>query len=341
MFVRKLKNRSGSTSIQVIQKISGCYRVYKTIGCATTQQDIEKLVLFANQEIENISAQPKLFKSETDQAVEYTLSTISNGDIRTVGPEIVFGRIYDSIGFNQIEESLFRHLVISRLTFPLSKLKTIEYLFRYQGVSLCIDSVYRFLDKLNNRLKEQVENIAYAHTLKVLKGNISVVFYDMTTLYFEASDEDDFRKTGFSKDGKHQNPQIFIGLLVGLGGYAIGYDIFEGNTYEGHTLIPFIEQVSEKFYLDKPVIVADAGLLSNDNIKALENKGYEYIIVGRLKNESGNIKKQILADEFVDETIKSYKKQEKTRLIVHYSKNRAAKDVYNRKRGLLRLEKQI
>lgn len=341
MYVRRKKNRSGSTSIQVIQKINGRYKVHKTIGCATTQQNIEKLVLIANQEIENISAQPKLFKSETDQAVEYTLSTISNGDIRTVGPEIVFGKIYDSIGFNQIEESMFRHLVISRLTFPLSKLKTIEYLFRYQGVSLCIDSVYRFLDKLNNQLKKQVENIAYAHTLKVLKGNISVVFYDMTTLYFEASDEDDLRKTGFSKDGKHQNPQIFIGLLVGLGGYAIGYDIFEGNTYEGHTLIPFIEQISEKFSLDKPVIVADAGLLSNDNINALENKGYEYIIGGRLKNESGNIKKQILADEFVDGTIKSYQKQEKTRLIVHYSKNRAAKDVYNRKRGLLRLEKQI
>jgi len=65
----------------------------------------------------------------------------------------------------------------------------------------------------------------------------------MTTLYFEASDEDDLRKTGFSKDGKHANPQILIGLLVGLGGYAIGYDIFEGNTYEGHTLIPFLESI--------------------------------------------------------------------------------------------------
>ena len=68
---------------------------------------------------------------------------------------------------------------------------------------------------------------------------ISVVFYDMTTLYFEASDEDDLRKTGFNKDGKHQCPQIYIGLLVGLGGYTIGYDIFEGNIYEGHTLISY------------------------------------------------------------------------------------------------------
>jgi len=341
MFVRRLKNRSGSTSIQVIQKINGRYKVLKTVGCATTQQNIEKLELLANQEIDKLSAQPELFKSETDQAIEQTLSTISNGDVRTLGPEIVFGRIYDSIGFNQIEESLFRHLVVSRLAFPLSKLKTIEYLYRYQGVSLNIDAVYRFLDKISYQLKNQAEQIAFAHTKKVLKGNISVVFYDMTTLYFEASDEDDLRKTGFSKDGKHQNPQIFIGLLVGLGGYAIGYDIFEGNTYEGHTLIPFIERISAKFSLDKPVIIADSGLLSNDNINALESKDYEYIIGGRLKNESQNIKKQILSDKFVDRTIRSYKKQKNIRLIVHYSKSRATKDAYNRKRGLLRLEKQI
>jgi len=341
MYIRKKKNRSGSTSIQVIQKINSRYKVYKTIGCATTQQNIDKLVLLANQEIEEISAQPRLFTSETDQIVEQTFLTINNRDIQTVGPEIVFGKIYDSIGFNKIEEDLFRHLVISRLAFPLSKLKTIEYLYRYQGVSLSIDAIYRFLDKLNSQLKDQVEQLAFAHTLKVLKGDINVVFYDMTTLYFEASDEDDLRKTGFSKDGKHQHPQIFIGLLVGLGGYAIGYDIFEGNTYEGHTLIPFIEQISKKFNLDKPIIVADAGLLSNENINALEDKGYEYIIGCRLKSESKNIKSQILADDFSDGIIRSYKKQEKTRLIVHYSKSRATKDAYNRKRGLMRLEKQI
>lgn len=131
---------------------------------------------------------------------------------------------------------MFRHLVIARLAFPLSKLKTIKYLYRYQSIMLDIDAVYRFLDKLNNQLKCTVENIAYQHAKQRLGGSVSVVFYDMTTLYFEASDEDDLRKTGFSKDGKHQCPQIFIGLLVGLGGYLLGYDIFEGNTYEGHRI---------------------------------------------------------------------------------------------------------
>lgn len=341
MFVRKLKNRSGSTSVQVIQKINGRYKVLKTVGCAIVLQEIEKLVSLGQQEIEKLNAQPKLFSSEKDELIDQALSNVENSDIRTIGPEIVFGKIYDSIGFDQIEEPLFRHLVISRLAFPLSKLKTVDYLYRFQGVKLNIDSIYRFLDKLNSQLKNHVEQIAYNHTLKTLSGNISVVFYDMTTLYFEASDEDDLRKTGFSKDGKHQNPQIFIGLLVGLEGYAIGYDIFEGNIYEGHTLIPFIENISKKFNLNRPIIVADAGLLSKSNIQALEEKEYEYIIGGRLKNETDNIKEQILTDSFNDGTIKSYKKVGNKRVIVHYSQNRAKKDEYNRKRGLSRLEKKI
>lgn len=341
MYIRKLKNRSGSVSVQVIQKVKGRYKVVKTIGCATVLHEIEKLEDQARQEIDNLAGQPKLFVSHEDLVVERFLSSMSNSDIRTVGPEIVFGKIYDYIGFNQIKEDLFRHLVISRLAFPLSKLKTSEYIYRYQRVSVDIDAIYRFLDKLNDKLKNQVEQIAYAHTLKVLQGNISIVFYDMTTLYFEASDEDDLRKTGFSKDGKHQNPQIYIGLLVGLEGYAIGYDIFEGNTYEGHTLIPFLEKISKKFNLNKPIVVADAGLLSKDNLKSLEKNGYEYILGARLKNESNNLKDRILENKLEDGTFLSLKRNDKTRLIVHYAKRRAKKDAYNRERGLKRLEKRI
>lgn len=341
MFIRKKLNSSGSFSIQVIQKINGRNKILKTIGCATTQQKIEELVNIARQEIDHLKAQPKLFISESDEVIECAFSMLSNASIRTVGPEIIFGKIYDSIGFGAIKESMFRHLVIARLAYPLSKLKTIDYLYRYQGTTLDIDAVYRFLDKLNNKLKAQIEEISFVHTKKILKGNISVVFYDMTTLYFEASDEDDLRKTGFSKDGKHQCPQIFIGLLVGLGGYAIGYDIFEGNTYEGHTLIPFLEKISRKFDLNKPIVIADAGLLSKDNIGALESNGYDYIVGARLKNETAALKSKILASCFSDGTTIRYSKNKATHLVVNYSETRATKDAYNRKRGLTRLEKQV
>lgn len=341
MFLRKKKNNSGSTSVQIISKGRGKYKVVKTIGSSDIEQEIQKLVFLARQEIERLNAQPKLFISESDTVVEQVFEALGNASIRTVGPEIIFGKIYDSIGFNEIKEELFRHLVIARLAFPLSKLKTIEYLYRFQGVIIDKDVVYRFLDKLNSKLKEQVEQIAFGHTLKVLDGKISIVFYDMTTLYFEASDEDDLRKAGFSKDGKHQNPQIFLGLLVGLGGYAIGYDIFEGNIYEGHTLIPFIEKISAKFNLKKPIVVADSGLLSKDNIIALDEKNYQYIIGARLKSESEKIKQQILDKKLIDGDIVKIKRSANTRLIVTYSNSRATKDEHNRKRGLQRLEKQI
>ena len=341
MFIRKKKNKSGSRSVQIISKTDGKYKVVKTIGSSFDEKDIELLVLQAKQEIERIKSQPGLFISESDLLVESIFQGLSNASVKTVGPEIVFGSINDKIGFGILNEELFRHLVIARLAYPLSKLKTVDYLYRYQGIHVDIDAVYRFLDKLNDKLKSRVEQIAFAQTLKTLHGKVSIVFYDMTTLYFEASDEDDLRKTGFSKDGKHSNPQIFLGLLVGLGGYAIGYDIFEGNIYEGHTLIPFIENIRNKFNLDKPVIVADSGLLSTKNILALKAMDYEYIIGARLKNETEPMKKQIVARQIQDGQIICIKKQDKDRLVVTYSKKRAAKDEHNRKRGLQRLEKRI
>jgi len=348
MFIREKKNSSGSVSIQIISKFRGKYKLVKTVGCATERHEINQLKLQAKQQLKEIERQPSLFASEEDQLVEQAFSSLSNSNIRTVGPESIFGKIYDHIGFGAIKEPLFRHLVVARLAFPLSKLKTSEYLYRYQGIWIDTDKIYRFLDKLNNCLKEQVEQIAFAHTKRTLKGEISVVFYDMTTLFFEASDEDDLRKTGFSKDGKHSNPQILIGLLVGLCGYPIGYDVYEGNTYEGHTLIPFLEMIQEKFDINKPIVVADSGLLSNDNLKKLEDEGYQYIIGARLRNETETVQQQIIGHKYqngdfycIDKEITIEKEKRLRRLIVHYSDDRARKDSYNRKRGLERLEKRL
>ena len=341
MFIRKKKNRSGSVSIQIVSKAKRRYEVVKTIGCATMLQEIERLELQARQELKTLMQQAELFESEHDKVVEAAFSLLHNSSIRTIGPELVFGRIFDYIGFGQIQEEMFRHLVIARLAFPLSKLKTVEYLHRYQGVNLEISAVYRHMDKLNSKLKGKVEQIAYAHTRRVLGGDICIVFYDMTTLYFEAADEDDLRKTGFSKDGKHQNPQIYIGLLVGPGGYAIGYDIYEGDTFEGDTLIPFLENISSRFDIGKPVVVADAGLLSDKNIRALEERQYQYIIGARLKNETEQIKQQMAGRQYSDGAFFVIKKEKGRRLIVHYSAKRAAKDAYNRERGLKRLEKRM
>jgi len=341
MFVRKKKNKSGSISVQIITKSKGKYKLVKSLGSSIDPTVIFGLELKAKQEIQRMESNPSLFVFEKDTLIESFLSEVQNAQIRTIGPELVFGKVFDFIGFNTISEPLFRHLVIARLAFPLSKLKTIEYLYRFQGVCLDLDTVYRFLDKLNEQLKEKVEQIAFTHTKSILNNDISIVFYDMTTLYFEASDEDDLRKTGFSKDGKHSNPQIYLGLLVGLGGYTIGYDIFEGNIYEGHTLIPTIEKIIKKFNLSKPVVVDDAGLLSSNNIKELQENQYQFILGARIKNETTMVKNKIFETNLKDNEYAVIEKSKTEKLIIAYSDKRAKKDEHNRKKGLQRLEKQI
>ena len=341
MFIRKNKNRSGSYSIQIVSKKGGRYKVIKTLGSARSDQEIEFLYQRARQELQSIEGTTSLFVNRDDAKLESFIGTLKNSQIQVIGPELIFGKIYGSIGFSQIESDLFRHLVITRLYQPGSKLKTIDYLQRFLGIDKDISEIYRFLDKLNAQLQHQVEQIAFEHTKKVLGGKISIVFYDMTTLHFEAADEDDLRKTGFSKVGKHQKPQIYLGLLVGLQGFAIGYDIFEGNIFEGHTLLPTIQKFEKRFNLDRPIVIADAGLLSKKNINMLQANGYKYIIGARIKNESQRIKNRILEEQWQDGHSISLKKGKHQRIVVSYSDKRAAKDLHNRERGLARLEKNL
>ncbi len=236
---------------------------------------------------------------------------------------------------------MFRQLVITRLCYPASKLKTIDYLFKHKGLSIDVERVYRYLDKLNNKQKEKVQEISYNHTLKVLNNEMNLIFYDVTTLYFEAEQEDELRKTGFSKDGKHQQPQIVLGLLVSTGGYPLAYEMFEGNKFEGHTMLPVIEAFKNKYRLKELVVIADAGLMSNENIAELQTKNYQYIIGARIKNEAQAIQKQILDTPLKNGDSAVIIKDENSRIIISYSDGRATRDAANRKRGLQKLEKNI
>ena len=344
MFVRKLRNRSGSTSIQIISKDSGKYRVVETVGTSKDPEEIERLIIEAKNRVNYLPNQLTLFStlSETDIIIKNFLVNMTNLQIHTVGPELIFGTLFDRIGFNIIKDKLFRYIVIARLAYPTSKLKTVDYLYRYCGIKTEVDRIYRFLDKLHNKYKEDVERTAYEYTKQTLKS-ITVVFYDMTTLYFETEDEDDLRKIGFSKDGKFQKPQIMLGLLVGQNGYPIGYDIFEGNTFEGHTLLPTLKKIKKKYGFDNPIVVTDAAMLSMNNMKNLDKQKYQFIIGARIKNESDKIRKRILkmAKNLKDGQSWTLKKPDKTRLIITYSDKRQGKDSRNRERGLTKLRQMI
>lgn len=338
MFVRQLKQKNGKTYVQVIDKSSGRYKVVKSFGSASFVSDINSLSEKAARWLKSNSGLVELdFENEVLQ-VNQILSGITSHKL--AGIELVLGRIFDEIGFNKIEDELFRDLVLYRLVYPKSKLKTTEYLYRYAGKDYSEDEVYRYLDKLYNAHKEQVQQISFQHTRAILGQEISVVFYDVTTIYFEVDNEDDLRKTGFSKEGKHQNPQIVLGLLVSKGGYPLAYDIFEGNRFEGQTMLPVLEGFKSKYNIEKLVVVADSGLLSNQNIEALRSKGYEFILGARIKNESKSIKEKILSLNLKNGESKLINKDD-LKLIITYSDSRAKKDRHNRERGLAKLEKRI
>lgn len=341
MFIRQKMNKSGSTSIQIIDKSSGRYKVLKTIGSSDDIYELELLCQKAQKAILELKQQKELPFNQLEE-LQFADSFMNYlQTLNLVGPELLLGKIFDEIGFTKIPEELFKHLVITRLVYPVSKLKTVDYLFKYKGIELSVYSIYRYLDKLQKHQIDMIKQISLNHTLALFNNKISVVFYDVTTLYFEAKDEDDFRRMGFSKDGKHQQPQIVLGLLVSEAGYPLDYDIFEGDKYEGDTMIPIIEHFVTKHKPEQLIVVADAGLLSNKNIQALIDKQYQYILGARIKNETVAVKAQILATKLDDKQSAELIRNDGSRLILSFKKSRALKDKENRKKGLERLEKKV
>ena len=338
MFVRKKRNISGVISIQVIDKSTGKYKLIKTIGSSADSNELDRLYLEGLDYIKHFQGQQTIDFSGEDFK-ETIKQSIRN--IAIEGINLLLGKIYTEIGFDQIKNELLRPLVLIRLSHPASKLKTSRHLKRYFSIDIKEDRIYRYLDTLYKDHKEELQQISYNHTKKVLGGVISVVFYDVTTIYFQIDDEDELRKRGFSKEGKHQNPQIVLGLLVGPNGYPLAYEIHQGNKFEGHTMLPIIDAFKEKYDLDKLVVIADSGLLSTSNVEELQDKGYEFILGARIKNESDLVKDKIFALQLKDKSSKFIDKGDGLKLVVGYTENRAKKDRYNRERGLQKLEQRI
>ena len=339
MYLRQKKNKSGVISVQIIDKSTGKYTVLKTIGSSSIATEVARLVLEGKQWIKKRQGTLEIDFTNYREHTALVLNGIEQ--ISVLGPELLLGKIYDNIGFGKVVDNLFKQLVLARLCFPVSKLKTTDYLSRYQFLSIDVQVIYRYLDKLYNEQKELVQQISYQHTLKILDNKISVVFYDVTTIYFESENEDELRKTGFSKDGKHQHPQIVLGLLVSKGGYPLAYEIFKGNQFEGHTMLPIIDAFKAKYKLETLVVVADAGLLSKENILLLEQGNYEYILGARIKATNKKVKEKILALTLKNGESSSIDIDNDTKLIVTYSEARARKDMHNRERGIMKLEKQL
>lgn len=341
MFYREKTNASGSVSVQVLVKRNGTNVLVKSMGSSRDPEEITQLRKLAQEFINAQMGQESmdLFASDADGWFRSIADKIAG--IRLLGPELILGRIFDEVGFNAVGDDLFRHLAISRVISPSSKLKTVRYMQEYLHEHCHVQRIYRYMDKLHDQQKQRVENISLEHTKKVLGGVLSVVFYDVTTIYFEAEQEDELRATGYSKDGKASHPQILLGLLVSAGGYPLAYELFNGKSYEGHTLMKVINGFRTRFDLPSPVVVADAGLLSQENIAELNGAKCKYILGARIRSEKEAIKAAILELGLAEGQSGTIIKADGSRLVVSYSEARATKDRSNRQKGLAKLEKAL
>lgn len=382
MFWRKKTNRSGTVTVQVLRKERWSRKniVVSTLGTSSDEDEIEALCYRA-QAMVNESSGGNLFAGlmeEDTPAARYDriMSSIAQDQLRLVGPELVYGTLFDKVGYGKIKThnlELLRALVVARLYKPASKLRTAEYMRKFMHKSYTCDQIYYFLDKLCARppkkkakdgeaqgaalpkedaeeekasaedkpkdIKWQVEQITFDNTKKRMGGNVSVVFYDTTTLFFE-SRESDMLVPGYSKDGKHSNPQVVLGLLVGTGGNPIGYELHKGNQYEGTTMVPIIRKLQKRFAMPNPTVIADAGLLNKDNIAQLEADGYEYILGARIRSLKESDKNMIMGLGLKNGEAKSVAIGEK-RMVVSMSDGRAKKEAKERQKGVEKLKKKF
>lgn len=341
MFIRKKNNPSGVISVQVIDKSSGKYRVVKTIGSSTELSEVALLTLQGEKWISAMTGQADIFiqatkQAEEKQVTEHLLSNIEN--ILINGTQLILDKVFRLTGFDKIDDDILRHLVVARLSQPMSKSATVDYLKSYFDEDVQLYRIFRYLDKLYNTQQERIQQISVEHTRKLLGGKIGLMFYDVTTLYFESDYGDELRENGFSKDGKHSQPQVVLGLLVSKDGYPLSYSIFNGSQYEGRTMLPIVDDFVRRFNLDDFVVVADSGLMNKSNILLLQSGGYKYIIGARIKNVTKEVKQWILSLDKRDTEFNELKKED-ARLIVGYSSTRAKKDKYNREKGVKRLQK--
>lgn len=376
MYIREKKNRSGSVSIQIIEKRKSKYKVVETIGCARDEIEKELLLNKARKRLKKL--QPTLFdfledKDEREEILGKRVDNINieNDLVVSIGGELIFGKIIKDIGCEEYFKKVrirnsnkrfeyFKDLIISRILYSGSKLYFIDYQRMFRKKEISVYSVYRLLDKIySTKLKEEIEKCIFNHTLKLLNKQLVVSFYDITTLHFESESEDDLRRVGFSKEGKLNRPQVQLGLLTTLEGYPLAYEVYEGNKFEGHTLIKTLERFQKKFNIKyKPIVVADRGMLNNCNLIELDLKGYKYIIGSRIRNLKEDLKEQIanlifLNDSetkeiFLDEEIickdknKIKAKRKITqRLILSHSSQRAKKDKHLREKAIKKLKEKI
>ena len=327
LHIRVIKTKGVSKSVQVYHYQKGKRVIVKHIGSGSTEQEIVALKEMAKVFIANHTKQLYLFDAQrpNDQGVLLS-QCIYLGSYYTFLYDILRA-IQHQVGYTLLADTLLNDLALIRIVEPASKLRSVALMKSYFGIVHRRQGYYESAPKWLE-LKQAIEKQTLKFAKTVYGFDFSMVFYDVTTLYFESFTADELRKTGFSKDGKAQQPQILVALLVTPQGFPVGYHVFSGNTFEGHTLIPVIQEFIKKHKVKHFTVVADAAMISTNNIEALKQKGIHYIVGARL----GNISSELLTQ--IDNTLKREDgnnirlKTDKGFLICSFSKKRYNKDKY-------------
>jgi hypothetical protein len=325
MKIRVVKTASNANAVQVVRYQQNIRKVLHHVGSAHNEEDLKNLMILAEEWIKDYSQQLSIFPDESPNKLLHLNHSVFLGvKYRYFYQQIDF--VLDKMGLD-ILPALLRDLVIIRIFEPASKLRSLELLNQYFGVHHNRKTYYKIAPKCID-LKETVEQKVVDFAKANYAFSYDLLFYDVTTLYFETFQEDELRKNGFSKDNKSQQPQILIALMVSKEGFPIAFEIFAGNTFEGHTIIPVIKNFINRNNVKDFTVVADAAMISTENVKQLTQNSINYIVGARL----GNIAAKTL--DIIDKNIsredgKSIRiKTDNGYLICSYSSVRYRKDLY-------------
>ena len=308
MFVRKVRTASGAVAVQVMRKVGRRDELVEHIGSAHTDAELGILLERARHVVAGdqvaldfeVAARAQRVGDVADwRTGTLTLSPgVPTGAVAPPGRTAatssrllydVLAAIYDWLGFGTVEDAVFRDLVIARIVEPSSKADAARVLTDLGADTVSYRTIQRHLRKVNTgRYRDAIAGKCFTHATD--RGTLSLLLYDVTTLYFEAENEDELRKVGYSKE-RRVDPQIVVGLLVDRTGFPLEIGCYEGNTAETTTIVPIIEAFQKRHDLgDTPMVVAaDAGMLSASNLKALDAAGLSFIVGSRMTKAPGDL----------------------------------------------------
>lgn len=283
-FVRKVKTASGATAVQLVDKTGGRYRILEHLGSAHSEVELLALVRAGRDRL-NPGQQSFDFEAEDGPApgqavVKAQASMLLTDAIRAA---------YDRLGLDVIDDEAFYQLVLARLVEPTSKADSVRVLTELGVPAAHRNTFVRALQRCaRHDYRDLIAKACFAHCAAT--SGLSLVLYDVTTLYFEAENEDDYRKVGYSKE-RRVDPQIVVGLLVDRAGFPLEIHAFEGSKAETHTIVPVIKAFQDRHGVADMVVVADAGMLSATNLQAIDDAGLRFIVGSRVTKAPADLAK--------------------------------------------------